>query len=89
MTAQLGLRDAAISCRLHIKTEPSKIIYLNGILDSYEGIGLMRTADENAGKIIIYTTRNHEMLVRQMLDALREEGLALKITACDYEDIVG
>ena len=77
-------------CRIHITTDPSRIIYVNGVLDSYEGIGIMRTADEHAGKIIIYTTQHDEATVKELLAAMEaEEGLKITITSVDYEDEVG
>ena len=77
-----------LSCRFHIVMDTSKIVYLNCILDSYEGLGMMRTADENLGEIIIYTTSFHEKEMVGLLNALKNEGVNLDIKKIDYIDQV-
>ena len=77
------------ACRVHIQLDPSKIIYLNGVLDSYEGLGIMRTADESAGKVIIYTTMHDEPTVKALIEAISQEGVKISVTDTDYEDYIG
>ena len=74
------------ACRIHITVKPSEIIYLNGLIDSYENIGIMRTEDEIKGKATVYTTAGCENILAGLLESLQNEGLRLKIDCVDYND---
>jgi len=74
------------SYRVHITVKPSDIIYLNGLLDSYEGMGIMRTENELAGKITIYSTAGYENVLAKFLKSLQKEGLWLTVNSTDYND---
>ncbi|MDR2884446.1 MAG: DUF4911 domain-containing protein [Deferribacteraceae bacterium] len=80
--------NCAPACRVHLKVAPPDIIYLNGILDSYEGLGIMRTVDEKHGKAVVYTTIELESTVLSLLNALSGEGVRVSVENVDYEDIV-
>ena len=78
-----------MTVRLFLKANPKEIIYINGVLDSYEGsMGLMRTEDEQSGLLTVYTDESCEEALRALLDALRQEGVALEINASDRLDEV-
>jgi hypothetical protein len=78
-----------IACRVFITATTHEIIYINSVLDSYEGVGIMRTADESAGKIVIYTTKYFEQIVLGLIEALNTEGVRISVDKVDYEDCVG
>ncbi|MDR0453435.1 MAG: DUF4911 domain-containing protein [Deferribacteraceae bacterium] len=72
--------------RVHISVKPSEIIYLNGLIDSYENIGIMRTKDESAGKVTIYSAAGYEDILAGLLKSLIEEGLYMTVNSVDYID---
>jgi hypothetical protein len=77
------------SCRVFLTASTHEIVYINSVLDSYEGVGLMRTADESAGKIVIYTTKDFEPVVLGLIEALNNEGVRIMVDSVDYEDEIG
>jgi hypothetical protein len=44
-----------LDCELHFTVNTGDIAYINAVLDSYDGLGIMRTLDKNSGHIVIYT----------------------------------
>ena len=74
------------ACRFHIVVKPSEIIYLNGLIDSYEGIGIMRTEDETAGKVTVYSTTEYGSVLAELLKSLQKEGMRLTVNCVDHYD---
>ncbi len=74
------------ACRFHVTVKPAEIVYLNGLIDSYEGVGTMRTEDETMGKVTIYSTIGYELILKDLLLALQKEGLLLTVDGIDYDD---
>ncbi len=74
--------------RFHIYVNKSDIIYLNAVLDSYEGLAIMRTVDEHKGEITLYTSYEQEAAVRKLLDALSAEGLSITLQCVDNVDSI-
>ena len=62
-----------------LNVDKKDIIYLNSIIDSYDGIAIMRTIDKNLGNVVVFTTENFENLVIQLLNSLKQEGVLLDI----------
>ena len=78
-----------MTIRLFLKANPREIIYINSTLDSYEGsLGLMRTEDEQSGKLTMYADESCEDALRAFIDALNSEGVDVKIVASDRIDEV-
>jgi hypothetical protein len=60
---------------LHFTVNTEDIVYINAILDSYEGLGIMRTIDRDAGHVAIYTATEREL--RKLLESLsKDEGVS-------------
>ncbi len=53
----------------------NQILYINSILDSYDGIGIMRTIDREKGRIAVYSTESQYEKVLKLLKALKREGI--------------
>lgn len=53
----------------------NQILYINSILDSYDGIGIMRTIDREKGHIAVYSTETQYEKVLKLLKALKREGI--------------
>ncbi|GAB7140851.1 hypothetical protein RsTz2092_08040 [Deferribacterales bacterium RsTz2092] len=76
------------SRRVHATTSTANIVYLNAILDSYDGLGIMRTVDKTAGRVVIYTTSYCEKTLLEVLSSLGREGIWVVVSDVDSEDIV-
>lgn len=65
-----------------------QILYINSVLDSYEGIGIMRTIDKNKGLVCIYSTEILHKQALAVLSALKREGVMIEnITIEVSEDV--
>jgi hypothetical protein len=74
--------------RIKLQIDKREIVYLNSVIDSYEGIAIMRTIDKNLGKVIIYTTEKFEILLDNILSALKGEGVHLEIIEKDKSELI-
>lgn len=54
-------------------TDPKEIGYINSIIESYEGIGLVRTRDETQGVIEFWVAPDFLDLFHQVLHSLSTE----------------
>ncbi|MDK2791893.1 MAG: hypothetical protein PWQ25_756 [Deferribacteres bacterium] len=50
------------------------IVYINSIIDSYEGIGIVRTIDPKEGLVAVYTNDFMKKYLYEVIDALKGEG---------------
>jgi hypothetical protein len=71
-----------------LQVDKKDIIYLNSIIDSYEGIAIMRTIDKKLGNVVIYTTAKFEDIVIKILEALKAEGVLLKIIGKETNELI-
>ncbi|MBB5021241.1 DUF4911 domain-containing protein [Desulfurispira natronophila] len=68
------MKELIFVCKIH----SPHIMYVNSLLDSYEGIGVIRTVDEKSGDVVFYTTSDTEQELRGFLESLDLE-IGLKI----------
>ena len=66
----------------------SDIVYLNSIIDSYDGVGIVRTVDKEKGEVIIYSSNSMYRWVIGILDALKNEGVKLNILELEKSELV-
>lgn|GEM_PF-1673359 len=60
------------------RVNPAHIGYINSIVESYEGIGQVRTLDNKLGIIVFWIMPDHEPAVRGLLEEFqRDLGLTL------------
>ena len=74
--------------RIMLNVDKKDIIYLNSIIDSYDGIAIMRTIDKNLGNVVVFTTENFENLVIQLLNSLKQEGVLLDIIGKEKNELL-
>ncbi|MCX8084149.1 MAG: DUF4911 domain-containing protein [Calditerrivibrio sp.] len=65
-----------------------QILYINSILDSYDGIGIMRTIDKSKGQIAIYSTQSQYEKVLKLLKALKKEGTHIESITWEFSENV-
>jgi hypothetical protein len=58
---------------IYLKLPPSDIAYLKFIVESYEGIGVLRTIDRAVAVIVLIVAADFERDARAILDSLRTE----------------
>lgn len=74
--------------RVKCNIQKHDVLLLNSIIDSYEGIGLVRTIDAKTGSVIIYSTDDRYQTVLEALEALKKDGMDIKnISTEESEDI--
>lgn len=65
-----------------------QILYINSVIDSYEGIGIMRTIDKSKGLISVYSTDMQYKIVLELLSSLKKEGVFIdNISVEKSEDV--
>ena len=70
------------SYEFFIKTERKHIYFLNKVFEAYEGIGIVRTLDANAGEIKIITLENNKEDIENIIADLINYGVTAEITSC-------
>ncbi len=63
--------------RIRFSCAPEDIVYINGVIDSYGNLGLMRTLDKKGYNCAVYSTEGVYKTVLLILEALREEGAGI------------
>lgn len=74
--------------RILINIDKKDIVYLNSIIDSYEGLAIMRTIDRKNGNVVIYTTEKNESTVINLLNAIKQEGVLLNIIMKEKSELL-
>lgn len=66
------------SIKIKFKLEINDVLYVNSIMDSYEGVGIVRTIDSSTGKVAVYTSDSMYQYALDVLESLRNEGLKIE-----------
>jgi len=64
------------------------VIVLNSFLDSYEGLGVVRTIDAKSGLVMIYATNDTYETVLTVLEHLRKDGVQIENIATQVSENV-
>jgi len=64
--------------KVRLTTDKKFVILLNSIIDSYEGIGIVRTVDASAGSVVIYSTDSTYRTVLDVLNVLKRDGVKIE-----------
>lgn len=65
------------SYKIKFKVDIRNMIYINAVIDSYEGVGIVRTIDSKKGLVAVYASEMQKKTLYEVLDALRDEGIQL------------
>jgi hypothetical protein len=65
------------SVQVRFYTDTSQVLYINSIIDSYEGIGIVRTIDRNKGYVTVYSTDGMYKEVLNVVESLKAEGVPI------------
>ncbi len=69
------------SYEFFIKTERKHIDFLNKVFEAYEGLGIVRTIDANAGDIKIITMENSKDDIVSIISDLKDYGIVVEIVS--------
>lgn len=61
------------STKIELTIDRSKIGWLKFLLESYEGLALIRTLDPAAGRVILYVGRGAEAETASLLESIKDE----------------
>jgi len=64
--------------KVRLTTDKKFVILLNSIIDSYEGIGIVRTVDASSGSVVIYATDSTYRTVLDVLNVLKRDGVKIE-----------
>lgn len=67
------------SYEFKIKTRREDIDFINKIMEAYEGIGVVRTKDADAGDLTIVSTSDFKEDVRMIIEDLDKKWVIAKI----------
>lgn len=77
-----------LSRKIKFTCKPHDIIYVNGVFDSYGGLGLVRTLDVKQYNCAIFSTSTVYKTALEVLYALRDEGAGIEgIVVEETEDV--
>ena len=66
-----------LSRRIRFTCKPENIVYVNAVLDSYGGLGPIRTLDVKNFNCAVYSTASLYKTTLNVLEALRDEGVQI------------
>ncbi|WP_297408004.1 DUF4911 domain-containing protein [uncultured Cetobacterium sp.] len=67
------------SYEFKIKTKREDIDFINKIMEAYEGVGIVRTKDANAGDLTIVSTTDFKDDVRMIVEDLNAKWVMAEI----------
>jgi hypothetical protein len=56
-----------------ITTAPENIAYIKFVLESYEGLGIVRTLEQDQAKVVILGTVGTAPVLRDLLESMKSE----------------
>ena len=72
---------------IYLEIAPEDIAYVKFILESYEGVGIIRTVDRKKAIIVLLATDSFLSTARELVNALKQEiGLAEVARPADLSD---
>jgi hypothetical protein len=64
--------------RVKFKIRKQDVLIVNSIIDSHEGIGLVRTVDSKTGAMVVYSTDDQYETVLLVLEDLKKNGMVIE-----------
>lgn len=74
--------------RIRFSCSPSDIIIVNAVIDSYGGLGLIRTLDKKQCNCAIFSTNTVYETALEVLKSLQSEGLDIRDIVVDKSEEV-
>ncbi len=64
--------------RVKFNIRKQDVLIVNSIIDSHEGIGLVRTVDAKTGSMVVYSTDDQYETVLLVLEDLKKYGMVIE-----------
>lgn len=64
--------------RVKFNIKKQDVLLVNSIMDSHEGIGLVRTVDAKQGAMVVYSTDDQYEVVLKVLEDLKKNGMVIE-----------
>ncbi|WP_303850556.1 DUF4911 domain-containing protein [Seleniivibrio woodruffii] len=64
--------------RVKFNIRKQDVLIVNSIIDSHEGIGLVRTVDAKTGAMVVYSTDDQYETVLLVLEDLKKYGMVIE-----------
>ena len=80
------MTSVAHTVQISFSCNPNDIVYINSVIDSYGGLGLIRTVNSKYCRCILYSTDTVYKTGLEVLNALIDEGVSvtdIKVIACE------
>lgn len=61
------------STKIRLTINPRRIAHLKFVLESYDGLALLKTEDPTAGRVIMYAGRGAEEELAALLDSMKDD----------------
>lgn len=74
--------------RIRFSCSKENIIIVNSIIDSYGGLGLIRTLDKQKCNCAVFTTSTMYKTTLKVMEALQQEGLSIHDIIVDETESV-
>ncbi len=74
--------------RIRFSCSKEDIIIVNSIIDSYGGLGLIRTLDKEKCNCAVFTTNSMYETTLKVMEALQQEGLSIHDIIVDETESV-
>lgn len=65
--------------KIYLETRPEEIAYIQAVLESYEGVGIIRTVERKKAVIVILVVDDLLSVARSILDSLKHEARMTEI----------
>lgn len=82
------MEDKPHTVRIRFSCSKEDIIIVNSILDSYGGLGLIRTLDKKKCNCAVFTTNSLYKTTLSVMNALQQEGLSIYDIIVDETEYV-
>ncbi|WP_022849774.1 DUF4911 domain-containing protein [Limisalsivibrio acetivorans] len=64
--------------RVRCEVDKRNILLLNSLIDSYEGLAIVRTVDSSSGRMVMYSTEDVYERLLDVINALNKEGIPIR-----------
>lgn len=78
----------ALTKKINFTCKPEDIVYVNGVFDSYGGLGLVRTLNTKSYNCAIYSTDTVYKTALEVLEALKKEGAGVSDVSVEETELV-
>ena len=73
----MKVNNSIYTVRIRFSCSKEDIVIVNSIIDSYGGLGLIRTLDKEKCNCAVFTTNSMYETTLQVMKSLQQEGLSL------------